>query len=112
MTGGVETLKGLALSLVGLLLNIEKSKDKQGYKEFVKNMCSHSDLELEEFQNMPEAEWGLKAESLRIGLTAIGRLLGRVDIEQVLDHLFKEFYFSLLLNINIRHKRRGFVKCM
>ncbi|HEY1382052.1 MAG TPA: tRNA uridine-5-carboxymethylaminomethyl(34) synthesis GTPase MnmE, partial [Dongiaceae bacterium] len=33
----------------------------------------------------------LKAEDLRLAVRAIGRIAGRVDVEDVLDLIFKEF---------------------
>jgi len=33
----------------------------------------------------------LKAEDLRLAVRAIGRIAGRVDVEEVLDLIFKEF---------------------
>jgi tRNA modification GTPase len=33
----------------------------------------------------------LKAEDLRLAARAIGRIAGRVDVEEVLDLIFKEF---------------------
>jgi tRNA modification GTPase len=33
----------------------------------------------------------LKAEDLRLAVRAIGRITGRVDVEEVLDLIFKEF---------------------
>ncbi len=52
MTGGVDKLRGLGLTLIGLFLNIQKHKEKNGYNEFINKICSHSDLELEEFMNV------------------------------------------------------------
>jgi tRNA modification GTPase len=33
----------------------------------------------------------LKAEDLRLAARALGRIIGRVDVEDVLDLIFKEF---------------------
>jgi tRNA modification GTPase len=33
----------------------------------------------------------LKAEDLRLAVRAIGRIAGRVDVEEVLDLIFREF---------------------
>lgn len=44
---------------------------------------------LERFSRMAEAE--LAAEDLRLAVRALGRITGRVDVEQVLDRIFAEF---------------------
>jgi tRNA modification GTPase len=44
---------------------------------------------LQRFQVAPEAE--LKAEDLRLAARALGRITGRVDVEEVLDIIFSEF---------------------
>ena len=36
-------------------------------------------------------EIGLAAEHIRFAINEVGRLIGHVDVEQVLDHLFQEF---------------------
>ncbi len=46
---------------------------------------------IEEFLTCPPSDLALKAELIRTAITALDRLLGRVDIEQILDILFKEF---------------------
>ena len=46
-------------------------------------------LNLKRFPNSPETE--LKAEDLRLAARALGRITGRVDVEDVLDIIFKEF---------------------
>ncbi len=48
-------------------------------------------LELFELENSNLFDYGLKAEYLRRTLTLIGRLVGKIDIETMLDNLFKEF---------------------
>jgi len=44
---------------------------------------------LKRFPNATESE--LKAEDLRQAARALGRITGRVDVEEVLDIIFKEF---------------------
>ncbi|MBT4939807.1 MAG: tRNA uridine-5-carboxymethylaminomethyl(34) synthesis GTPase MnmE [Rhodospirillaceae bacterium] len=44
---------------------------------------------LQRFPTSPETE--LKAEDLRLAARALGRITGRVDVEEVLDIIFKEF---------------------
>jgi len=39
----------------------------------------------------PDEEVGLVAEDLRLALRALGRILGRVDVEQLLDVIFRDF---------------------
>jgi tRNA modification GTPase len=46
-------------------------------------------VNLERFPTSPETE--LKAEDLRLASRALGRITGRVDVEEVLDIIFKEF---------------------
>ena len=38
-----------------------------------------------------EVEREIVAEELRIAIHALGRLLGRVDVEEILDSIFREF---------------------
>ncbi len=44
---------------------------------------------LQRFPTSPETE--LKAEDLRLAARALGRITGRVDVEEVLDIIFREF---------------------
>ncbi len=44
---------------------------------------------LKRFPDAPESE--LKAEDLRLAARALGRITGRVDVEEILDIIFKEF---------------------
>jgi tRNA modification GTPase len=44
---------------------------------------------LQRFPTAPETE--LKAEDLRLAARALGRITGRVDVEEVLDIIFREF---------------------
>ena len=46
---------------------------------------------LERFLSEPFGELELRAEDLRSAATALGRITGRVDVEDVLDRLFAEF---------------------
>jgi tRNA modification GTPase len=45
--------------------------------------------ELAEAAQQPEPE--LRAENLRLAARALGRVAGRVEVEEVLDRLFREF---------------------
>ena len=46
---------------------------------------------LERFLAAPEAGAELAAEELRLAARALGRITGRVDVEDMLDSLFREF---------------------
>lgn len=46
---------------------------------------------LDGFQESAHDDYGVRAEYLRIASDLMGRLLGRIDIEQILDKLFNEF---------------------
>ena len=50
--------------------------------------CMHA---LQEFMNLPESEYELRAEDLRIAANAVGRITGRVDAEDVLGEIFARF---------------------
>jgi tRNA modification GTPase len=39
----------------------------------------------------PDAEIELAAEDLRLAVAAIGRITGRVDVDELLDVVFREF---------------------
>ena len=47
--------------------------------------------DLDRFQNGDKAELELRAEDLRLAATAIGRLTGRIDVEDILDEIFSRF---------------------
>ncbi|PCJ60717.1 MAG: tRNA uridine-5-carboxymethylaminomethyl(34) synthesis GTPase MnmE [Rhodospirillaceae bacterium] len=49
------------------------------------------EAQAEEYAEEPAEEIALAAEDLRLGVRALGRLTGRVDVEDVLDRLFAEF---------------------
>ncbi|KAF1802270.1 tRNA modification GTPase TrmE [Mucor lusitanicus] len=51
----------------------------------------HCVLHLEAFLNMPEEDIVLSAEELRQAANALGRITGRIDVENVLDVLFGQF---------------------
>ena len=42
-------------------------------------------------QKAPENQPELLAEDLRLAMRAIGRITGRVDIEELLDFVFRDF---------------------
>jgi tRNA modification GTPase len=46
---------------------------------------------LERAQQVPEGNEELTAEELRLAAHALGRLLGRIDVEDVLDAIFRDF---------------------
>ena len=46
---------------------------------------------LAEFLNLPAGEHELRAEDLRLAAHALGRITGRVDVEDVLDEIFARF---------------------
>jgi tRNA modification GTPase len=50
--------------------------------------CMHS---LQEFMHLPAGEFELRAEDLRIAANALGRITGRVDVEEVLGEIFSRF---------------------
>ena len=50
--------------------------------------CMHS---LQEFMNLPAGEYELRAEDLRLAAHALGRITGRVDVEDVLGEIFARF---------------------
>ncbi|KAL7316206.1 mitochondrial splicing system protein, variant 2 [Mucor circinelloides] len=57
------------------------------HREHLKHCVSH----LEAFLNMPEEDIVLSAEELRQAANALGRITGRIDVENVLDVLFGQF---------------------
>ncbi len=46
---------------------------------------------LDQFMNSPSHEHELRAEDLRIAANALGRITGRVDVEDVLGEIFARF---------------------
>jgi tRNA modification GTPase len=54
-----------------------------------RNALSDCCNSLGRFQVAPETE--LKAEDLRLAVRALGRITGRVDVEEVLGVIFSEF---------------------
>jgi tRNA modification GTPase len=46
---------------------------------------------LDQFMNLPESEHELRAEDLRLAANALGRITGRVDVEDVLGEIFGRF---------------------
>ena len=50
--------------------------------------CMHS---LQEFMHLPAGENELRAEDLRLAASALGRITGRVDVEDVLGEIFARF---------------------
>ncbi len=46
---------------------------------------------LDQFMNSPLNEHELRAEDLRIAANALGRITGRVDVEDVLGEIFGRF---------------------
>jgi tRNA modification GTPase len=50
--------------------------------------CMHA---LQEFMHLPAGELELRAEDLRVAAHALGRITGRVDVEDVLGEIFARF---------------------
>ena len=46
---------------------------------------------LEQFMSLDSSEHELRAEDLRIAAQALGRITGRVDVEDVLGEIFARF---------------------
>lgn len=46
---------------------------------------------LAQYRHYRELDLALAAEGLRLGLTSLGRITGRVGAEQILDLVFKDF---------------------
>ncbi len=46
---------------------------------------------LQEFMRLPAGEHELRAEDLRLAAHALGRITGRVDVEDVLGDIFARF---------------------
>ena len=46
---------------------------------------------LQEFMHLPAGEHELRAEDLRLAAHALGRITGRVDVEDVLGEIFARF---------------------
>ena len=57
------------------------------HRHAVEDALGHLRHGLEAPQDQPE----LLAEDLRLALRAIGRITGRVDVEEVLDFVFRDF---------------------
>lgn len=75
-----------------------RARDQLGdTAEVVPSRMRHAELlsraanHFECFRSAPAAELELRAEDLRLAAVAIGRLTGRIDVEDVLDQIFSRF---------------------
>jgi tRNA modification GTPase len=78
-------LAGIARDRLGDLSSPAITRER--YRQQL-NRCMHA---LERFISGPEHEHELRAEDLRIAAQALGRITGRVDVEDVLGEIFGRF---------------------
>lgn len=83
--GLMERLIGRARDLLNEGANEAPSLTRARHREALAEACGH----IQRFQNATLPE--LAAEDLRLAVRAIGRITGRVDVEDLLDVIFRDF---------------------
>ncbi len=81
----METIAQRARDLVGDLSSPAITRER--YREQFKQ-CMHA---VQAYMSSPSEQPELRAEDLRRAITAIGRITGRVDVEDVLGEIFGRF---------------------